>query len=548
MNNMHRKSLKKAVAAMLAVLWLSPVAPAQNNKWEQVGNGVTTGDIHAVSFADDQKAFAVGAAGTLLKSTDKGVTWSTVNAGTTQSLNAVQFPTTTTGYIAGAGGTMLKTTDGGNNWTSIANNLPANAKGSGELLGIYFKDAVNGFVVGNPGLILQTTDGGNTWYSRNSVTDDGYLRSLSFTNSTTAYAVGNNGKIKISIDGGVTWKDHTPSDTPNPGADHILCFGVNLSGGEFGSVYPGTYNAHYAYPGTADLDYFKSKNLKLIRFPFRWERIQHERNGALNEFDLNHMKTFVKAAEDRDLPIILDMHNFARRAEGNRLILIHTDVTKEHLADCWKKLAQEFKSYTNIWGYDIMNEPYNMHKDTPWFDIAQAVIYAIREIDTKTPIIISGDRYSSPFHWMQYSDNLKNLVDPSDNLIFQAHLYFDEDFSGAYQVTVDGVAVSSTYEQEKAYPEIGVDRMKPFVNWLKQNNKRGMVGEYGIPSDAADFSKWSVVLDKFLKYLYDNKIPGTYWSAGPRWGGYRLSVQPTENYTVDRPQMQILQNYTDIPE
>lgn len=39
-------------------------------------------------------------------------------------------------------------------------------------------------------------------------------------------------------------------------------------------------------------------------------------------------------------------------------------------------------------------------------------------------------------------------------------------------------------------------------------------------------------------------MPGTYWSAGPRWGDYKLAVQPSNNYTVDRPQMSVLEKYT----
>lgn len=518
--------------------------------WELVGEGQTSANLNAVAFADNQTVFAVGAGGILLKSEDAGATWNNVNHGkTTNDLWAIQFPTESTGYAAGAGGTVLKTTDGGATWTNISSVLPSNASG-GILLGMYFNDADNGFIVGDPGLILQTTNGGTSWNSRNPVTADGYLRSIHFATNTTGYVVGNEGKIKISTDGGITWQDHTPATEPSlPDPKEMLCFGVNLSGGEFGSpILPGTYGGNYAYPTEADLDYFKSKNLKLIRFPFRWERVQHEFNGALNSFDLQKMKDFVQAAEDRNMPVILDMHNFARRVQSYKEgeVIISNDagrVKPEYLADVWKKLAAEFKDYKNIWAYDIMNEPYSMTTSTPWFDIAQLVINAIREVDTETMIMVSGDRFSSPAHWMQYSDNLKNLVDPSDNLIFQAHIYFDDSQAGSYEIG----GQPSTYEAERATPQRGVERMEPFVNWLKTNGLRGFVGEYGIPDDAADIDKWSVVLENMLQYLSDNKIPGTYWSAGPRWGTYRLSVQPTGNYTIDRPQMKVLEKFTDIP-
>ena len=132
---------------------------------------------------------------------------------------------------------------------------------------------------------------------------------------------------------------------------------------------------------------------------------------------------------------------------------------------------------------------------------------------------------------MRYSDNLKNLVDPYNNLIYQAHTYFDADASGNYNLS---------YAEDGATLDIGITRLTPFVDWIKQNGKRGFVGEYGVPDNDG---RWLDVLDRALKFLSDNGINGTYWSAGPRWGDYPLSVQPTNNYTVDRPQMKILEKY-----
>lgn len=315
-------------------------------------------------------------------------------------------------------------------------------------------------------------------------------------------------------------------------------FGVNLSGAEFGGVYPGVDGTHYGYPGENDLDYFKEKGLTLIRFPFRWERIQPQIGGELNSTELEKMKRFVSAAEERDMPVILDMHNFARYSfDGGTnydLIGASTRLTKEHLADVWIKLATEFKDYTNIWGYDMMNEPYAMTTEVPWFDIAQTVIDAIRTVDTETPIIVSGDSYSSSLNWVYFSDNLRNLVDPADNLIFQAHLYFDNDCSGTYD---------EGYDAEGASAQTGVERARPFVEWLNRYGLRGLIGEYGIPDND---SRWLVTLDNLLSYMKQNGVSGTYWSAGPRWGSYPLSVQPTDNYRTDRPQMQVLEKYPSV--
>lgn len=171
------------------------------------------------------------------------------------------------------------------------------------------------------------------------------------------------------------------------------------------------------------------------------------------------------------MPVILDLHNFARYSfDGGKtytLIGESSTLTAEHLADVWRKLAQEFKDYNNIWGYDIMNEPYSMHPSAPWVNIAQVVIDAIREVDTETPIIVCGDSFSSARFWVEYSDNLRTLVDPSDNLIFQAHLYFDKDYSGQYL---------NSYDADGVTANTGVERAKYFVEWLKRYNKRGLLG------------------------------------------------------------------------
>jgi len=309
-------------------------------------------------------------------------------------------------------------------------------------------------------------------------------------------------------------------------------FGVNLAGAEFGKI--GT--DHYSYPTAAELDYFKSKGLTLFRLPFKWERLQPQLNGPLEATELKNMKLFVDEAAKRKLLVILDMHNYARRyVDGKEQIINNGLITAAQVADAWKKIALEFKNYKNIWGYGLMNEPYDMPSKTAWFDIAQVMINTIRTVDKETPILVGGDFWSSAGRWQEMSDHLKDLKDPDHNLIFEAHVYFDEDASGSYK---------RSYEVEKAHPNVGIERVTPFVAWLKKNNKKGFVGEYGIPDND---ERWFPILEKTLAYLKANGVNGTYWAAGPRWGKYILSVEPRDG--VDRPQMPSLSKflYADTP-
>lgn len=309
-------------------------------------------------------------------------------------------------------------------------------------------------------------------------------------------------------------------------------FGVNLAGPEFGGgQMPGEFGKQYMYPSGVDLDYFLAKGITLIRLPFKWERLQHELNGALNPQELQRLTGFMEAARERDMLVIFDLHNYARRQVDGKSVIIGTGpVTVAHLSDFWKRLASEMKSYrSNIYGFALMNEPYGLSSSSEWFKMAQSSIYSIREVDKETTILVGGNDWSSAERWVEQSDTLKYLFDPNENLIFEAHVYFDKDASGAYR---------GTYDEEMASPYVGIERIQPFINWLKVNGFRGFVGEYGVPGDD---DRWLEAMDHFLSYLQRNNINATYWAGGPWWGNYKLSIMPDKH--GDKPQMEVFKKY-----
>lgn len=311
-------------------------------------------------------------------------------------------------------------------------------------------------------------------------------------------------------------------------------FGVNLAGAEFFHKKMegvGRFNRDYYYPTTVELDYWKLKGLTLIRLPFKWERIQHELYGELNREEIDYIKFLLAEAGKRGMQILIDMHNYGRRKDDGKDRIIGDSLSIEHLAHAWGLISKELKDSKGLYGYGLMNEPHDMLSSTPWTKIAQATIMEIRKNDAYTAIVVGGNHWSSAERWRLVSDDLKNLYDPSHNLIFEAHCYFDEDGSGIYR---------RSYDEEKADPYIGVTRVAPFVKWLKENNLRGFIGEYGIP---ADDDRWTVCLDNFLAYLSEQGVNGTYWAAGARWNKYILSVHPESDFKKDKPQLKVLTKY-----
>lgn len=300
--------------------------------------------------------------------------------------------------------------------------------------------------------------------------------------------------------------------------------GVNLSGAEFGAQnVPGTYGKDYTYPTPQELDYFKSKGMQVIRLPFLWERMQPQLGGPLDPVELARMDTFVAECRQRGLQVILDAHDYGRY-KGQ--LIGSAAVPDSAFQDFWAKLAQHYANEPAIYAYDLCNEPH----DTGglWAAAAQSGDDGVRQYDRNHLVMVEGDGWAGAWTWAENNPNL-NVQDPTGKLMYEAHQYFDKDGSGTYQ---------QSYDASGAYPTIGVDRLKPFVQWLQQRHAQGFIGEYGVPDNDP---RWNTVLDDTLTYMDQQHLGGTYWAGGPWWGNYALGVDPRNGQ--DRPQMAVLQKH-----
>lgn len=350
--------------------------------------------------------------------------------------------------------------------------------------------------------------------------------------------------LLLAAPGLLAAKRLTSCDTrqAQPARNPVARFGVNLSGAEFGGALPGTFGRDYTYPTTEELDYFRARGRTLIRLPFRWERLQRALNAPLDADELARIQAVVCAARQHKMQVILDPHSYGRyQAAGEEgQIIGSARVPVAAFADFWTKLARAFQNEPAVYAYALMNEPHDMGDDARWPRAAQAAVDAIRRVDARTPIIVPGDHWSGARGWKTSSNRDLNekVRDPKNNLLFEAHCYFDKDNSGRY---------AKTYADEGGSPDAGIEYVKPFVNWCRENNVRGFVGEYGVPHTDA---RWLTTMDRFLAYLKANNIGAAYWSAGPWWGDYPLAIEPhglgagkPPKAAIDRPQMIVLRQF-----
>jgi endoglucanase len=164
-----------------------------------------------------------------------------------------------------------------------------------------------------------------------------------------------------------------------------------------------------------------------------------------------------------------------------------------------------------------------------WVSAANAAIAAIRETGATNTIIVPGNSWTGAHSWYSSSYGTPNavamleVVDPGDNMLFEAHQYMDDNSSGS-----SDECVSRT---------VGRERLTPFVKWLRDNKKKGVVGELAGGRNA----DCNAAVEEMLSYVMESSdvLDGwLWWAGGPMWGDYRFTLEPSDG--VDRPQMAVI--------
>lgn len=300
-----------------------------------------------------------------------------------------------------------------------------------------------------------------------------------------------------------------------------LLRGVNLAGAEFApNRFPDGTTINYTFPTAAKLQYYSAAGFSTIRLPFTWEQLQPKQFGALNPVYLAQITHFLDEAALRNQRVVLDMHNFGRY---NKNIVGTAAVPAKAFRNFWWRLAKVVKNHPALLAYGLMNEPHDMNGHWPL--VAQAGVDGVRYIDSSHPIYVAGDGWSNAQHWAGHNPQ-PFVKDPKKLIVYEAHIFFDADYSGHYSGGLD-----STVD----LPLLVEQRLQPFISWLSTYRQRGIIGEWGVPDDP----KWQPAMDKFMDMADRNCLGWFYWAGGTWKDSYPLSLEPING--VDRPKLQRLQ-------
>ncbi len=251
------EAARTVCGALLCFLLTASSAVAQTGAWARQPAG-SMAWLHAVFFIDQNRGWAAGSKGTLLRTEDGGKTWKAIAASTDDVVRDIFFVDEQNGWLVCEVNAyqlktvdeprayLMKTTDGGSNWARVeikgfdVDSILVRAvfsrggrgwafgeagaifttRDAGEtwvrlrsptrrlLLGGTFVDNDRGWVVGAGATIIQTSDGGDTWYQSSLPGVEKTVRftAASFFDNRLGWAVGSGGSVYRTTNGGRTWQ------------------------------------------------------------------------------------------------------------------------------------------------------------------------------------------------------------------------------------------------------------------------------------------------------------------------------------------------------
>lgn len=251
-----------------------------------------------------------------------------------------------------------------------------------------------------------------------------------------------------------------------------------------------------------------------VRLPVRFSDYVDPQSAdyTLDETFMLLIDSYVDAALEQDLTLILDFHHFLEMMDdptGNR----------DCFVSIWQQLAIRYRDYPDSLVFELLNEPHDNLDSQTWNDILDETVRAIRKIDTKRYLIVGGANYNS-------IDSLNDLVLPADHrLVATIHYYepMDVTFQGnpyhEEYASLHDIAWNGTVEQVSYLS----GRLASAKSWADEHHVPLFLGEFGVSKTAPASTRLSWT-SAVANQAYKLGISYGYWEFASGFGIYDLST------------------------
>lgn len=322
--------------------------------------------------------------------------------------------------------------------------------------------------------------------------------------------------------------------------------GVNLTGW-FEMWSPGVPNLELYHK--SDFEDLQKLGCDVIRLPIHFDMfVVDQKTQKVNEIIFDYLDKACDWAEELGIFLVVDNHSF------NQDPYPGAPEVKNHLEKIWPQIAKRYKDRSAYILYEILNEPRIQMKD--WEDIQASTLKAIRKIDKRHTVVVSGSDWGS----LDSLRNMKLLND--DNLIYTFHCYdpfvfthqgaswCDKYMSALKNVPfpydknrlpkMEGILKGSYIEsnlnhdyKKNSSREFLKATLQKGIDFSARNNVAVWVGEMGVYSKEAPYEdrlEWFRTMGSIYKEL---NLPFCVWGYDDQFGFFKKGSRLEFPYDLD---------------
>ena len=231
------------------------ILKGEGTAWDTIASH-TNEDLYKVRLTySTLYGYAVGDAGTIIKTTTSGYSWELLNPPAMVNLRDLYFDLYDPGnfiQVVGEDLSLYLTFNGGVTWQQIplGGGLSKRNGTLPTLNHIYHKDGLNAYLLGDSGTFIRTTDNFFTFNFVDLQTTEN-LNDVYFISPDSGFVVGESGTIRFTSDGGENWFE-VPEATSE-------LMGINLkkivpAGDNFGFLFGDNGQSFFIAPDSTYLD------------------------------------------------------------------------------------------------------------------------------------------------------------------------------------------------------------------------------------------------------------------------------------------------------